>query len=537
LSSLAHCVNSYSPSDHFYRLAAQLEKQDASCQTMIMPHDGYHYPLDSLRLFQNAEDAIYRRGAPDTFDPHALRRDLLRIRDGPEDFITVPAFDHAKGDPEPDRHAFDRHQHSVVICEGLYLLHNRDGWEDIASLFDLSIFVNSDVDICVERLKVRNQCIPGYTPEEISIRCERVDRVNSEIVMEGRDRADIVVQSLATKPPERMASPIPSVLEFPAEPTMERTLTMMTLTDADLAAVEVDTDWTMDITSRMGGRPRGDSLWSEHPPETAAEAATRHRRASSMATGVSGGESVPPEPAAQHIGDWVEATAQAILKGARELATPSAPEPINTTEVSIRSAAQARPYMCALVGMPGSGKTVSAFLLANRLEEEGFPTMILPHDGYHYTLDYLRTFPHAEDLVYRRGAPDTFDPHALHRDLARIRDGTEELIRLPAFDHSRADPEPDTHAFDRHRHKIVLCEGLWLLHDGDGWEDTRSYFDFTMYLDSDIDVCIERVKIRNQCIPGYTLEDLQIRCERVDRVNAETVAKSKSRADLVLQTQ
>jgi len=44
-------------------------------------------------------------------------------------------------------------------------------------------------------------------------------------------------------------------------------------------------------------------------------------------------------------------------------------------------------------------------MLANLLEEKGFETMILPHDGYHYPLDYLRNFPKADELVYRRGAP------------------------------------------------------------------------------------------------------------------------------------
>jgi len=139
-------------------------------------------------------------------------------------------------------------------------------------------------------------------------------------------------------------------------------------------------------------------------------------------------------------------------------------------------------------------------------------------------------------LISVSDTTETFDPAALRRDLSRIRDGAEELIRLPAFDHSRADPEPDTHAFDRHRHKIVICEGLWLLHDKDGWEDIAGVFDYRIYMDADIDVCVERVKIRNQCIPGYTAEEIAIRCELVDRVNAELVRKSQVNADLVVGT-
>jgi len=69
----------------------------------------------------------------------------------------LPAFDHGRGDPEPDTHVFDRHRHKVVICEGLYLLHDRDGWEEVANAFDLRIFMNSNLDECMRRVKIRNQ--------------------------------------------------------------------------------------------------------------------------------------------------------------------------------------------------------------------------------------------------------------------------------------------------------------------------------------------------------------------------------------------
>jgi pantothenate kinase len=201
---------------------------------------------------------------------------------------------------------------------------------------------------------------------------------------------------------------------------------------------------------------------------------------------------------------------------------------------SVRSGLQRLPYMIALVGIPGGGKSVSAFMLANLLEENGISTMVMPHDGYHWPLDYLRTFPDAQDVIYRRGAPDTFDPHSLLRDLKRIRDGNEDLIKLPAFDHARADPEPDTHVFDRHRQQVVLCEGLYLLHNSDGWEEIADMFDLRIFMNSDIDQCMERVKIRNQCIPGYTVEEIIERVDKVDRINALTVLSSKVRADVIV---
>lgn len=124
--------------------------------------------------------------------------------------------------------------------------------------------------------------------------------------------------------------------------------------------------------------------------------------------------------------------------------------------------AKSTPFMVALVGIPGGGKSVSSLLLANLLDEQGIASMIMPHDGYHYPLEQLKLFPDPDDAIYRRGAPDTFDPHSLQRDLHRIRNDPddEEWIQVPGFDHGKGDPEPDAHAFDRNRHEVVICEGL-----------------------------------------------------------------------------
>ena len=113
--------------------------------------------------------------------------------------MSVPGFDHAKGDPEENQHTYIRDEHKIVICEGLYLLHDNDGWENIEKYFDWTIFIDSDVDMCIDRLKERNKVIPGYTPEEIDLRCEEVDRVNCEVAQEGaRKFACQIVQSGAS---------------------------------------------------------------------------------------------------------------------------------------------------------------------------------------------------------------------------------------------------------------------------------------------------------------------------------------------------
>jgi pantothenate kinase len=192
------------------------------------------------------------------------------------------------------------------------------------------------------------------------------------------------------------------------------------------------------------------------------------------------------------------------------------------------------PLLVGVVGLPGSGKSTSCDILATYL---GNRTMVMPMDGYHLSLEQLGQMPDPADVIYRRGAPDTFDPQSLKEDLQKIKYGKDiPHVLIPGFDHAVGDPSPDQHTFIRDQHDIVIVEGIYLMHQDDGWADIKSMLDFCIYIEADIDTCINRLKIRNQCIPGYTKEEIEIRCEAVDRVNAETVLKSSGLAGLSVKS-
>jgi pantothenate kinase len=192
-----------------------------------------------------------------------------------------------------------------------------------------------------------------------------------------------------------------------------------------------------------------------------------------------------------------------------------------------------RPYMVGIVGIPGSGKSTGAEILT---ELCGDDTLCMPFDGYHHSVKELQQMINPDDKIYRRGAPDTFDAAALYKDLQRIRYGSAPTVSLPGFDHAVGDPEQDKHLFARGLHQVVVTEGLYLLHDQDGWESIKECFDLTVYVDADLHVCMDRLKIRNQSIPGYTAAEISVRVDAVDRVNAHTVEDSKRRADLVVRS-
>lgn len=230
-----------------------------------------------------------------------------------------------------------------------------------------------------------------------------------------------------------------------------------------------------------------------------------------------------------HKVTWEHQIAGEILERKREQNTPAD-----------------RPFLVGVVGIPGSGKTTSSYILADILKTEmgRNGTVVMPMDGYHYPISYLKSCgERSSDLIYRRGAPDTFDAASLKGDLDRIRGHSEgnnafveDRVTLPGFDHAVGDPEPDVHAFERRKHEIVICEGLYLLHGADGWDGISDRFDFTVFVDADVDICVERLKVRNKCIPGYTPEEIEIRCDEVDRQNAYTVVKSQKHATVVVQS-
>jgi len=154
-------------------------------RAMVVPMDGYHIPR--CRLTPEGHE---RRGARFTFDDAAFRADLSRLRE--THVGSFPAFDHAVKDPEPNaiRVAADV---PLVLVEGLYLL-MRD-WA-LEPLFDLTVFLDCDLDVATERLWPRHLAAGiAATPEAARHRAETNDWWNAEDILgDGcRERADLVI--------------------------------------------------------------------------------------------------------------------------------------------------------------------------------------------------------------------------------------------------------------------------------------------------------------------------------------------------------
>ena len=183
----------------------------------------------------------------------------------------------------------------------------------------------------------------------------------------------------------------------------------------------------------------------EYVPKRVDASKLCHRMADAMAAGVAqtaeclvlaqGGHGVRgPEPQTRFI--------HAVAGFVDRLAGAGLPEdgrlsPL-TWEVSLADVLRERaaalpekPLLVALAGMPGSGKSRTSQILLRLLHD----CLVIPMDGFHTKLSDLKTRPDAENVVYRRGAPDTFDVSLLKEALQKVKSGSSS-VKFPAFDHA-----------------------------------------------------------------------------------------------------
>jgi len=176
-----------------------------------------------------------------------------------------------------------------------------------------------------------------------------------------------------------------------------------------------------------------------------------------------------------------------------------------------------------IAGAPGAGKSTLAAAIAAAVPG----SVIVPMDGFH-----LPTVVLAErGLVAERGTPRTFDGAgyvALLRDLR-----TGRAVRAPDFDRRREEPVPG--AIDVPAScPLVITEGNYLLLDVVPWDQVRSLLDETWFVEVAEPVRVQRLIDRFVAF-GLAADGAR---ERVlhgsDAVNAELVAKTRARADRVV---
>lgn len=159
----------------------------AQCEpnAVVLPMDGFHLPHAELVRLGRRD----RMGAPDTFDVDGFVATLHAVRAG--DVVRAPGFDRTIEEPVPDAIEIGA-DIQLVIVEGNYLLHDRDGWQHVRPLLDHVVFLAPDDAVRRRRLIARHIAF-GKTPGEAEAWVARSDDVNAALVAATAPRADEVI--------------------------------------------------------------------------------------------------------------------------------------------------------------------------------------------------------------------------------------------------------------------------------------------------------------------------------------------------------
>ncbi len=186
-------------------------------------------------------------------------------------------------------------------------------------------------------------------------------------------------------------------------------------------------------------------------------------------------------------------------------------------------------WIIGMAGLPGSGKSTVAAGLAQQVNARTAPDTMrsLGMDGFHLSKAKLRALPDPDEAFARRGAPWTFDTDAFLSRLQLLRDGAGRTsVAWPDFQHEVGDPVEEAFSIAPST-RLILVEGLYLLHDGDGWAAIRAFFDERWFLDTPLDVALERLTLRHMNAWKWTRAQAQERIAANDRLNAEVVLPSR----------
>lgn len=191
--------------------------------------------------------------------------------------------------------------------------------------------------------------------------------------------------------------------------------------------------------------------------------------------------------------------------------------------------------LIALTGGPGSGKSTFSEYVTSYFSTQQKQVISLSMDGFHLSKSQLNTLPNAEEAFARRGAPWTFNSAAFIERIKAIRQNyLKESILWPSFDHSLGDPIEDNICINKEA-KVVLVEGLYLLHQQDGWQEAAALFDEHWFLDTPVDISIERLAQRHMKAWGFTHEQAMEKINRSDSLNAKLVLSTKNKAGWLLK--
>ncbi|TQN28615.1 pantothenate kinase [Haloactinospora alba] len=181
--------------------------------------------------------------------------------------------------------------------------------------------------------------------------------------------------------------------------------------------------------------------------------------------------------------------------------------------------------LLGIAGAPGAGKGTLAEQVCAELSGAA---ALVPMDGFHLAETELARL----GLRDRKGAPETFDAAGYAALLRRLRDRGPDTVYAPEF-HREVEESYAGAIPVGPEVPLVVTEGNYLLLDTGPWAEVRSLLDEVWFLAPGEEERRSRLVARH-VRHGKEPREAREWVARSDEPNAEVVARTRHRADLVV---
>ncbi|THZ96308.1 P-loop containing nucleoside triphosphate hydrolase protein [Aureobasidium pullulans] len=216
---------------------------------------------------------------------------------------------------------------------------------------------------------------------------------------------------------------------------------------------------------------------------------------------------------------------------------------VKKTWAKFQKVPRSKRLMIAVSGIPGSGKTTLASVVANRLNQlhhEQTPALaqndelaaFIPMDGYHLSRAQLDAMPDPNTAHARRGAAFTFDASSFLELVKKLRQPISPETRTlyaPSFDHAQKDPVNDDIPIHPEA-RILIFEGNYLSL-GTGapeWKEAAELMDELWFVEVEEHVARERlVKRHIEAGIAKDEDEARKRADENDLVNGREIVQNR----------
>ncbi len=183
-----------------------------------------------------------------------------------------------------------------------------------------------------------------------------------------------------------------------------------------------------------------------------------------------------------------------------------------------------RPYVIAICGASGSGKSLFTHNLAERFQAQATDLLVLQEDRYYYAQDDK---PMAQRLITNYDHPNAFEHHLLKIHLEKLLMG--ENIEYPEYCYATHTRKPNTQTVSPA--PIIVIEGIMLL----AAPELQALYDLTLFVDTPLDICLLRRMLRDTQERERSVESVATQYQAtVKPMYHEFIEPNRHRADMII---